>query len=224
MVQPFLKSHQRERVHEIMTAKGGEIEEIYPSFRKVLTDAEIGSWASKNGGTNGKMENAVFRKLKNQPQLAGLPLLSQVTVADISTYTQNVLLKDTDQMSMAHALEVRVPFFDHALVEYVVRIPDQWKYPSYAKKLLVESLKPLIPDEVVFRPKKGFDLPWKVWLKNELKAFGDEKLKNFKERGYVNESMVDQLWQQFSKGENDKLWSRVWILIVLESWLEKNMD
>lgn len=224
MVQPFLKSHQRERVHEIMTAKGGEIEEIYPSFRKVLTDAEIGSWASKNGGTNGKMENAVFRKLKNQPQLAGLPLLSQVTVADISTYTQNVLLKDTDQMSMAHALEVRVPFFDHALVEYVVRIPDQWKYPSYAKKLLVESLKPLIPDEVVFRPKKGFDLPWKVWLKNELKAFGDEKLKNFKERGYVNENMVDQLWQQFSKGENDKLWSRVWILIVLESWLEKNMD
>jgi asparagine synthase (glutamine-hydrolysing) len=145
-------------------------------------------------------------------------------VADISTYTQNVLLKETDQMSMAHALEVRVPFFDHTLVEYVLTVPDHWKYPGYVKKLLVESLHPLLPDEIVFREKKGFNLPWKVWLKNELREFCEIRLKRFAERGIIAPRIPDQLWRDFSSGKNDNLWSRVWVFVVLEDWLERNID
>lgn len=117
-----------------------------------MTQNEIGF---KKNGNGSSYSNRVHELLKNQTGINDLPILSRVTVADISTYTQNVLLKDTDQMSMASSLEVRVPFFDHKLVEYLVQLPDQFKYPAYPKQLLVESLSPIIPDEVVHRPKKG---------------------------------------------------------------------
>lgn len=208
----FLKSHQKYRVAEIASAGSAAIEEVYPAFRKLLTAKELGI---------GVGHDAVRDFLRGQPQLKNLPALSQVSVADISTYTQNVLLRDTDQMSMAHALEVRVPFFDHQLVEYVMQVPDRWKYPTFAKKLLVESLHPLVPNEIVFRQKKGFDLPWKVWMKNELKSFCEKKLKRFSERGLVPDHLLDQLWSDFSNGRNDNLWSRIWIFVVLEDWLEK---
>lgn len=218
----FLKSHQRGRVLEIAGAGSPAIEEVYPAMRKVLSGKELNS-AIQNG-SNGHAPDAVHELLKAEASLKNLPLLSQLTVADISTYTQNVLLKDTDQMSMAHALEVRVPFFDHALVEYVVQIPDKFKYPDYPKKLLVESLHPLLPDEVVFRKKMGFDLPWKVWLKNELKSFCEKRMANLRSRGIVNGEVLDSLWRQFLSGKNDNLWSRVWIFVVLEDWLERNFD
>ena len=101
----------------------------------------------------------------------GLPELSKISWAEISTYTQNVLLRDADQMSMAHGLEVRVPFFDHELVNYVWGIPDEIKLHHYPKSLLVESLEVLLPDEVVHRKKMGFVFPWQDWMRNELKSF-----------------------------------------------------
>lgn len=217
--QPFLKSHQQERMLEILTARNGRLEEIYPAFRKVLSSRERGLPFPKNG----KEKNAVFEKLKGLPGLEKLPLLSQVSLAEILTYTQNVLLRDTDQMSMAHALEVRVPFFDHTLVEAVLHIPDVWKYPKYPKKLLVEALWPLIPEEVVFRPKKGFVLPWEVWLKSELSGFAAQSLRRLAGRGLLPASEVKNLWEAFSKGKNAGLWSRVWLLVVLEDWIERNL-
>lgn len=213
----LLKSHQRVRALEIAGAKNADIENIFPSFRKILTPKEIGYEA---GALNG-YGNRVYHLLKNLPGINNLPVLSRVTVADISTYTQNVLLKDTDQMSMAHSLEVRVPFFDYQLVEYLVQVPDRFKYPDYSKKLLVESLSPIIPPEVVHRPKLGFNMPWKIWMKNELRPFCESRLNGFKERGLTDAGKVDRIWNTFLKGKNDFLWSRVWILVVLEDWLQR---
>ncbi|MBK8557607.1 MAG: hypothetical protein IPL65_18465 [Lewinellaceae bacterium] len=68
-------------------------------------------------------------------------------------YTQHMLLKDTDQMGMASGLEVRVPFFDNDLVQYVLSIPDQFKIPHTPKALLVDALDDLLPPEIVNRPK-----------------------------------------------------------------------
>jgi asparagine synthase (glutamine-hydrolysing) len=219
----FLKNHQRGRVVEIAGAASPAIEEVYPAMRKILSGRELRS-AIQNGAANGHAADSVREMLRAENSIKQLPLLSQLSVADISTYTQNVLLKDTDQMSMAHALEVRVPFFDHALVEYVMQVPDQCKYPDYPKKLLVESLHPLLPDEVVFRKKKGFDLPWKVWMKNELRTFCEKRLDSLAGRGIINNQLLSGLWRQFLSGKNDNLWSRVWIFVVLEDWLEKNFD
>ena len=74
-------------------------------------------------------------------------------------------------MGMANSLEIRVPFLDHKLVQYVLNLPDQYKYPNYPKQLLIESTKGWIPDEIIYRKKMGFVLPWENWMKNELQYF-----------------------------------------------------
>ncbi|MCI5055062.1 MAG: asparagine synthase (glutamine-hydrolyzing) [Flavobacteriales bacterium] len=148
--------------------------------------------------------------------------ISSISQFDIETYMQNVLLRDTDQMSMANALEVRVPFLDHDLVEYVLRLGDKIKYPFTPKKLLVDSLADMLPDYIVNRPKMGFTLPWKNWMKNELFAFCDGKVKSLAQREWVNDTALLRLWDDFVNEKGPYSWSRIWGLITLEHWLEKN--
>lgn len=148
-------------------------------------------------------------------------LLTFISQLEITGYMQNVLLRDTDQMSMAHALEVRVPFLDHHLVEYVLSLPDHYKYPHTPKKLLTDSFKGIIPESLINRPKMGFTLPWQKWLKTELKGFCEQQIKHFSKRSFVNEVAVLQLWQRFQNNDPAVPWSRVWHLVVLEHWLTK---
>jgi asparagine synthase (glutamine-hydrolysing) len=150
-----------------------------------------------------------------------LPLLSQVSAAEYLGYTQHTLLKDTDQMSMAVSLEVREPYFDSDLVEFVLGIPDAIKKPEYPKSLLVESLKPLLPEEVVFRKKQGFLFPWSLWLRNELSSFCDDLIKKMAQRPFVNGKQLLAHWQRFLKGDAHVRWSEIWLFVVLEYWLEK---
>ena len=166
--------------------------------------------------------NAVSEIVKKIPVSDISNQLSAVSVAEISTYMQNVLLRDTDQMSMASALEVRVPFLDYKLVEYVLGVPDKFKYPHSPKQLLVDSMGDLLPREIIDRPKMGFTFPWKNWLKNDLRSFCEERLLSLSKRDFFSEKNVMQLWQRFLKDDPCVTWSRIWILVVLENWLIEN--
>jgi asparagine synthase (glutamine-hydrolysing) len=135
---------------------------------------------------------------------------------------QNVLLRDTDQMSMAHALEVRVPFIDYTLVEYVLGVPDNYKSTASPKKLLVDAMGDLLPSEIVNRPKMGFTLPWKHWMKNELKSFCEDKIYALAQRKQFNEIEVKKLWADFQMDNPRITWSRIWYLVILENWLQEN--
>ena len=146
-------------------------------------------------------------------------LLSRVSLFEIQTYMQNVLLRDTDQMSMAVALEVRVPFLDYKLVEYVLGINDLYKYPHSPKKLLVDSLGDLLPRDIVNRPKMGFVLPWKNWLKEDLKEFCEEQMVQFSKRPFVNREAVLSIWNRFLNNDPKITWSRIWHLVVLNNWM-----
>jgi asparagine synthase (glutamine-hydrolysing) len=159
--------------------------------------------------------------IKSVPQDEGY-LLSAVSLAEMSTYLQNVLLRDTDQMSMAVALEVREPFLDHQLVEFVLGVPDKFKFPLTPKKLLTDSLGDLLPSEIVNRPKMGFTLPWKDWMKNDMRGFCESHIKGFAARGICDGEKINELWQRFIGGDPLVTWSRVWHIIVLNHWIEKN--
>ncbi len=147
---------------------------------------------------------------------------SKCTIGEMETYTRDVLLRDTDQMSMAHALEVRVPFFDYRLVEYVLSLPDHIKYPHATKSFLVESLAPRLPAEISQRKKMGFTLPIEHWLKNELAAMTEQKLLYLADRKEFNGDAVMKKWQDFKKGDSRIIWTRIWKLVVLSDWLERN--
>lgn len=146
-------------------------------------------------------------------------VLSKVSLFEIHTYLQNVLLRDTDQMSMAVALEVREPFLDHTLVEFVLGIKDEYKYPHTPKQLLVDALGNLLPNDLVNRPKMGFVLPWKTWLKEDLKDFCAANINEFANRSFVNKEYVQLIWHRFLHNDPKITWSRVWHLIVLNHWL-----
>jgi len=151
-----------------------------------------------------------------------LPPLSRISVAEFSTYMQNVLLRDADQMSMANSLELRVPFLDHHLVEYTLGVKDNFKKPISPKKLLVDSFKDIIPESIYNRPKMGFVLPYEKWMKGELKSYCKENLNEIKNIPYVNVKGLDSLWNAFEKGDKRVGWSRIWHLVVLGNWIKEN--
>lgn len=148
--------------------------------------------------------------------------LSSVSLAEISTYMQNVLLRDSDQMTMAHALEVRAPFLDHELVDLVLSIPDEFKYPNTPKQLFVEAMGELLPPEIVNRKKMGFVLPWAHWMRNELNLYCEQRINSLAKRNYFNEKKLIQLWDQFKQNHPSTPWSRIWHFVALEEWLAQN--
>ena len=157
--------------------------------------------------------------LQNHKMKPDEEVLSRVSLSELTTYMQNVLLRDSDQMSMAHALEVRVPFLDHELVGYVLSLSDAGKRPVTPKKLLVESMPDLLPDYIVNRPKMGFVFPWRDWLKGEMHAYADQRIRSIAQRELFNEDGVLNIWQRFLKEDASVTFSRVWPLVVLEEWI-----
>lgn len=152
--------------------------------------------------------------------LKQFPKLSQFSYLELTTYMEHVLLRDTDQMSMDSSLEVRVPFLDHRLVEYVMNIDDKFKYPSFPKKLLVESVGDLLPEAIYNRKKMGFNFPWEYWLRNELKDYVDEKISSLAARPEFNEESIRSIWQNFLDHKAGVSFSRVWLYVALECTLQ----
>ena len=149
--------------------------------------------------------------------------LSQITVDEINGYTQNILLRDADQMSMAHGLEVRVPFFDHELVEFILSLPDSYKLSNRIKGFLLESLGDKIPIENVNRKKMGFSFPWDNWIRTEMREFCELELSYLKTINFIDSQEIDNLWQGFLEMRNSQItWVNIWSLVVFSSWVRKN--
>jgi len=211
---------KKDRMKQLLELPSMSIDQSYPVFRQMLSPHLIRQLTTLE---DNHAQTTVGRELSARAGLLrDLPLLSQVSVAEYLGYTQHTLLKDTDQMSMAVSLEVREPFFDQDLVEFVLAVPDHLKKPSYPKSLLVESLKPLLPDEIVFRKKQGFLFPWDVWLRTELKAFCEERLQRIAQRPFIQGPALMAYWQRFLAGDRNVRWGEIWLFVVLEYWLEKN--
>ncbi len=208
------------RIGELLNIPAFDIEHVYPQFRGIFDRRTV---QKMMGHTPAPNPIHTFLH-QHRAAIGQLPLLSQYSVAEMSGYTAHMLLKDTDQMSMASGLEVRVPFFDNDLVDYVLALPDHVKYPHTPKALLVAALGDLLPSEIVHRPKMGFTLPWEQWLRGELYGFCDERLQALCDRGLLNSDYLQQMWRQFNKHSNHILASHIWMFVVLEHWLHRNMD
>jgi asparagine synthase (glutamine-hydrolysing) len=214
----FNKNIAAQKLAEILAKPQVSFNYAYPLSRQVLMDKQVKQLVNRSD----LPMNAVYRFLRLLAFDDKNHRLSKYSIAEISTYMQNVLLRDTDQMSMASALEVRVPFLDYKLVEYVLGIADKHKYPRTPKKLLTDSLQDLLPAEIINRKKMGFVLPWQLWMKHELKSFCEENLEQLENIGF-NSNRVNQLWQAFLKGDPQITWSRIWHLVVLGNW-QKNLN
>jgi asparagine synthase (glutamine-hydrolysing) len=218
----FSNQRNREQIKAILDQENLEsLSGVYSNFRRVFYPKEISDLTEV--GKNIIIDRVKDELLIEDRSIGQFPILSQFSIGELSSYTSNLLLMDSDQMSMANSLELRVPFFDHDLVEYILSVEDRFKFSSkIPKSLLVESLEGLLPNEIVNRPKKGFSFPWEKWLKNELQQFCAEKLQNLGNRPYFDNDAISELWCKFLKGDSYILPSKIWLLVVLETWLSDN--
>jgi asparagine synthase (glutamine-hydrolysing) len=174
---------------------------------------------------SGSHENPWRERMRETTRQAGLlDSFTSVSSFELQSYTVNTLLRDTDAASMANSLEVRVPFLDHRLVEFVGRLPKSAKYArGIPKSLLIEALSDLLPDEVVDQPKRTFTLPWDVWLRGSLGVRLSQDLANLTPplQRYLNPRAVRGAWQNFVIGQTN--WSRPWSLYVLNEWVRHHV-
>ena len=133
-------------------------------------------------------------------------------------------IRDSDMMSMAHPLEVRVPFMDHRLVEVMFRLPGKEKNSGVAKSLLTSSMKSLLPESVQRRKKMGFTFPFEIWMRGALRSEIEPVLLSSMKQldGLLSKNSVEKVWNDFLARKIS--WSRPWALYVLKSWINKNLS
>ncbi len=151
--------------------------------------------------------------------------VNQMSLLELHGYMTNTLLRDTDFMSMAHSLEVRVPFVDNEVVEFALNLPGQWKINGgRPKPLLADVVKDLLPPEFLERSKMGFTLPFEKWMRSRLRNELDAV---FCDKDQISNSGLDKdevahVWNSFQRSPASTGWSRPWSLYVLAKWCEIN--
>ncbi|HEU4433099.1 MAG TPA: asparagine synthase (glutamine-hydrolyzing) [Pyrinomonadaceae bacterium] len=152
-------------------------------------------------------------------------LLDRLLYSDIKTYLHELLMKQ-DQMSMATSLESRVPFLDHKLVEFTASLPERLKLRGWTTKyILRESMKGVLPDAILTRPKMGFPVPIGAWFRGPYSHLLDEFVLSRRalERGIFDADFVRDLVRRHrTGGENHD--ERLWALVNFEMWQRRFFD
>jgi asparagine synthase (glutamine-hydrolysing) len=215
------KTDENQKVAELLRADG---ELLHPYFlsRMLFTSRRCESlFVSRDEEALTRANSGLKDSLS---RVRNLDAINQVSYMESRGYMLNTLLRDSDVMSMAHGLELRVPLIDHRLAEKLFTFPGSWKLNTRTPKpLLVGALQGTLPDEVVHRPKRGFTLPFEHWLREELRAGVEETLSKTGEgplAALLEPKAVLKTWKDFLGGRTS--WSRPWSLYVLERWCELN--
>jgi asparagine synthase (glutamine-hydrolysing) len=149
-------------------------------------------------------------------------LWNQVSATDLSNYTKNVLLRDTDAMSMAVSLEVRVPFLDDELVQWLLSVPGDLKKGA-GKTTLVAAVRDLIPAAVADRKKQGFLLPIEGWMQGPMWDSLDATLGDPPDAvdALLDAQAMRAVWRGFQ--DDREHWLRSWALYVLCRWVRESL-
>jgi asparagine synthase (glutamine-hydrolysing) len=152
--------------------------------------------------------------------------LDTLLYLDSKTYLPGDILTKVDRMSMAVSLEARVPLLDHKLIEFVTRIPAEFKMKgAETKQIFKRAVRGLVPDEILDRPKQGFGLPIQKWINQELRGYIRDVLfdTRTRERGYFNQNYVQLLYGEHDRARRDNT-GHLWTLFMLELWHRTFLD
>ncbi len=204
-----------------LLATQGDLLSLYQTFYSLFTldlQAQLlpsGASAERDYG----LPPSVAQQLRAES--ASEPTLSAISRYELTLFTGERLLRDTDAASMAVSLEVRVPLLDHEVVTQVVQQDPQSRFSPLGKKMILRRLALTKLDPALFeRPKSGFVLPIERWSREQLSAeisatFAD---RNLCQAIGLNPLIINQLWQAFQVGAPGIYWSRIWSLYILLWW------
>lgn len=151
--------------------------------------------------------------------------MNPVLLNDLMLVLPGDMLQKVDLMSMAHALEVRVPFLDHRVVEYVASLPAGMKIKGRQRKIMLKELaRDYLPQDIIQRKKHGFEVPLERWLRGPLSYLIEGEL--FERNFIENQSLFDfqriqELKSALHSGKAGDSAARMWALVVFQYWWKK---
>jgi asparagine synthase (glutamine-hydrolysing) len=205
------------------------------SATKIVGDARLASyfdWAPARTVRNLFMPE-VARTLKEEPLLAALESmpatatpLQRMLLLEQRYFLADHNLNYTDKMSMAAGVEARVPFLDPDLVALAARIPDRFRqHGAQSKWVLKKAMEGILPNDVIYRPKAGFGVPLRGWLRGPLKTMQHDLLSTdrLRKRGIFDAAAVSRLVSENETGRNDYAYS-ILSLMCIELWCQGFID
>ncbi len=211
-------SHRMRKGVDVAQA-AGDPAGVYAALRSHLTDRQI----------EGLMPEPAFRRVTGDegPRVSAAmsgDAVNDFSRLDLAGYLRNTLLRDTDAMSMASSLEVRVPLLDHRLVEYVLSLPGGMKLEGEGNKALLFEAVPDLPREAGLRPKMGFVLPLRDWFRGPMKGKLEEILLGLPgpAAGILRREPAAETWRAFLVGDGTVSASRIFALASLSAWVAEN--
>lgn len=218
--------HARRRAREFLSTAAAPWQQAYAEWVSYFTPAMRAALYSQEFRVAvGDYDSGEFLRSWFAP-VAGADPLAQVSYVDLHTFLPHNLLEYGDRMSMAHSLEVRLPFTDHHLVEFAMRLPSTMKLRGRTTKyLLREAVRRLLPEPVLTRGKLGLNPPLGIWLRHDLRAMVESYLSPHavRRRGWFQPAAVQALVNDFRSGRRD-FSLHLWALLVLEEWCRQHLD
>lgn len=153
---------------------------------------------------------------------AGYDAVTRVSALELRLYMVNMLLRDTDGMSMAHSVEARVPYLDHPFVEWALTVPGRAKVGHGPKPLLAAALRRLLPSVAIPAVKRGFVVPLARWLREPGPLQTQVEASFHETAGWARIGLRPEaagaVWRAFERGRCG--WAQPWALVVLRWWVE----
>jgi asparagine synthase (glutamine-hydrolysing) len=156
-------------------------------------------------------------------QSRSVDCLNQQNFVDFKTYLVDDILVKVDRMSMATSLEARVPFLDHRVVEASFKIPGEMKLKGKdSKYILKQTMKDILPQNILHRDKQGFSIPIKNWIREELRPMMQDVLhtNKIKQQGIFNSNFINKLVDEHISGTENHS-HRLWALMMFELWYDQ---
>lgn len=175
-----------------------------------------------------KLMDQEYKNLKNSllQNLSTKESINEVLLTDTQLVLPNDMLTKVDLMSMANSLEVRVPFLDYEVVNFIFSLPADFKInSSLRKRILQDAFRDVLPAQLYNRPKKGFEVPLLKWFRAEMRSLIENDLlsKQFvEEQGVFTNSEIEKLKRQLFSSNPGDVHARIWGLIVFQWWWKKN--
>lgn len=153
--------------------------------------------------------------------------VNRYLLMDLNMVLTDDMLVKVDMNSMCHSLEVRVPFLDHKVVEFVFSLPDQYKITKdQQKRILRDEFRQDLPEELFNRPKHGFEVPLLKWFRNDLHHLIESDLLSddfIETQGLFNVKGIRSLKTRLHSGHPGDAAARIWGLVVFQNWWKKYM-
>ncbi len=204
-------------LHELCSLRRRVLPEL---SRLELLAPEARRLAARQGPNHPMLDDFVF-------ELTGADGFQICSAWEMCTYMADVLLRDSDVCSMAHSLELRVPFVDKVLVEWWWNQPRKFKWdPRRPKSALSDAVAGLVPDVVRNRPKQGFTLPFARWMRRELQPFLEQTFSSASLGNcpWFDAAAVTAAWRAFQNTADSHAWNRIWTLAVLIAFANRKAE